>query len=84
MLSIAYQRKSVELMAQMGQGQYAVEIEQLTPEALRGRFLALESHRVAFTDAVRARLPAIRAVLDRQYDRTFALLQNGSSPRGAR
>lgn len=82
-LSIAYQRKSVELMAQLGQAQYAIEIDHLTPQALRERFLALERHSAKFTDTLRARLPAIRAVLEHQYDHAFALLPGSPTPRGA-
>ena len=73
-ISIAYQRKSTELMTQVGQGEYGIDIGRLTLETLRERFLALEVCAVEFTDAVRRRLPAMHRALQLQYDRTFALL----------
>jgi len=73
-LSIAYHRKSVELMQQMGQAQYAIDIGQLSLAALGERFLALERHADEFAAAVGQRLPQLRTALDAQYDRSFALL----------
>lgn len=77
-LSIAYHRKSMELMAQMGQAEYAIDIGRLTLETLRERFLALEGQGAEFVEAVRRRLPAVREVLETQYDRAFALLDCGA------
>lgn len=78
-LSIAYQRKSIELMAQMGLADYAIEIGRVTTEALRDRFLALEGHSAEFAEAVRQRLPAVRRALESQYDRMFASLETVSA-----
>jgi len=80
-LSIAYQRKSVDLMTQLGQTMYAMDIDQLTLETMRERFLALERHGAEFTEAVRRRLPAVRDALQTQYDRAFALLGHRRSTR---
>jgi polysaccharide pyruvyl transferase WcaK-like protein len=77
-LSIAYQRKSMELMTQVGQGEYAIDIGCLTLETLCERFFALEGHGAGFTAVVRQRLPAVRQVLETQYDRAFALLEAAS------
>jgi len=74
-LSIAYQRKSIELMRQMGQGQYAIDIRQLTLGALQERFLALERHAGEFVAAVGRCLLEARAALDAQYDQAFTLLE---------
>jgi polysaccharide pyruvyl transferase WcaK-like protein len=76
-LSIAYQRKSIEVMSQVGQAQYAIEIDRLTPEMLRERFLALERHGSVAVEGVRRRLPAMRDALEAQYQRTFALIACG-------
>jgi polysaccharide pyruvyl transferase WcaK-like protein len=73
-LSIAWQRKSLELMAQVGQREYAIEIRCLTVETLRERFLALQRDGAAFVERVQQRLPAVRGQLEEQYDRAFALL----------
>jgi len=74
-LSIAYQPKSMELMRQMGQGEYAIDIGRLSLLALQERFVALERHAGEFVAAVGRRLPEVRAALDAQYDRTFTLLE---------
>ena len=74
-LSIAYQRKSIELMTQMGQAEYAIDIGCLTLETLCERFFALEGHGAGFTKAVRQRLPVVRRALEAQYDRAFALVE---------
>ena len=76
-LSIAYHRKSMELMAQLGQAEYGIDIGRLTLETLRERFVALESHGAQFVEAVHRRLPAVREALETQYDRVFALLDCG-------
>jgi polysaccharide pyruvyl transferase WcaK-like protein len=77
-LCIAYQRKSAELMTQVGQAEYGVDIGRVTLETLRERFLALEGRGVEFAEAVRRRLPAIRRALETQYDRAFALIDTAS------
>jgi len=74
-LSIFWQRKSEELMRQMGQAEYAIDVRRLTLEMLQERFLALQGHTAEFTAAVRRRLPAVRQALQTQYDSAFALLQ---------
>ena len=73
-VSIAYQRKSLELMRDMGQSAYAIAIDQLTLAGLQERFLALERHSAEIVAAVRPKLPVLRAALDTQYDRAFTLL----------
>ena len=73
-ISIAYQRKSIELMRQVGQGENAIDIGQLTLPALQERFVALEGRGAQSAGALRRRLPAVREALEAQYDRVFALL----------
>ena len=75
MLSIAYHRKSIELMAQMGLAEYAVDIELVTLERLQDRFLALTAQAACVTEALGRRVPAVRAALDTQYARAFGLLE---------
>lgn len=72
-LSIAYGGKSVELLAQLGLAEYAIDLGRLTLATLRERFLALERYGGEFGETVRQRLPAIRRALEIQYDRGFAL-----------
>ena len=74
-LSIAYHRKSIELMAQMGLAEYAVDIELVTLERLQDRFLALTAQAACVTEALGRRVPAVRAALDTQYARAFGLLE---------
>ena len=73
-VSIAYQRKSLELMRDMGQAEYAIAIDELTPAGLQDRFLALEQHRGEIVASLRQQLPGVRSALDTQYDRAFAVL----------
>ena len=77
-LSIAYQRKSVDLMTQVGQARYALDIDRLTLEAVWQRFLALEVEGARCVEAVDRTLPPVRAQLERQYDRAFTLLEADS------
>ena len=77
-LSIAYQRKSVDLMTQVGQARYAIDIDRLTLEAVWQRFLALEVEGARCVEAVDRTLPPVRAQLERQYDRAFTLLEADS------
>ena len=70
-----YERAGEELMRQMGQAEYAIDVRRLTLETLQERFLALQGHTAEFTAAVRRRLPAVRQALETQYDSAFALLQ---------
>ena len=81
-ISIAYQRKSTELMTQVGQAEYGIDIERLTLETLQERFLALEGCGVEFTEAVGRRLPALRRAVHTQYDDAFALIETAAC-RGA-
>ena len=74
-LSIAYHRKSIELMAQMGLAEYAVDIGLVTLETLQDRFLALTAQAACVTEALGQRVPAVRAALDTQYTRAFGLLE---------
>ncbi|MGH2607709.1 MAG: polysaccharide pyruvyl transferase family protein [Tepidiformaceae bacterium] len=73
-MSIAYQRKSLELMRDMGQAEYAIAIDELTLETLQQRFLALERHRAEIVATLRPRLPSMRAALEAQYDRACTLM----------
>ncbi len=73
-LSIAYHRKSIDLMTQLGLGEYAIDIARLTLAALQQRFVALEAQRARFTELLDRGLPVVRAQLDSQYERALSLL----------
>jgi polysaccharide pyruvyl transferase WcaK-like protein len=73
-LAIAYEPKSSHLMAQVGQGEHALDIRNLGLEALQRRFLSLEARREAVREEIRGRLPGLGRALATQYDRIFGLL----------
>jgi polysaccharide pyruvyl transferase WcaK-like protein len=73
-LAISYQRKTRELMENMGQGAYVVDAAHCTFDELAARFTALEENR---SSAAAELLPLVRAnreVLDDQYARVVGLL----------
>ena len=67
-LGIAYGPKAKELMESLGQGDYVVDVYTLTFERLRDTFLALEANPEERVRLLQEGLPALREVLDRQYD----------------
>lgn len=77
-LGIAYAIKTNDLMEQMGQGEFALDILRLEPKSLQEQFLALESRKATIKTALAERIAAHRQALDVQYDRVFRLLQQDS------
>lgn len=72
-LSIAYHRKTVDLMAQMGQSDYVIDIHRFASEELRERFLSLERSVTVVKQELDMRVPRCRTALDQQYERLFEL-----------
>ena len=76
-LSIAYHAKTKDLMEQMGQSDYVVDIHDFGLEELRARFLALEGCVNAVKEELDLRLPRCQRALDEQYERLFELVEAG-------
>ena len=75
-LGIAYHPKARDLMAQMDQSEYVVDVEPLELAALQARFTALEANRERSARQIAGHAPACRRSLDAQYE-TVAQLLNG-------
>ena len=77
-LAIAYYGKTGDLMAQVGQSDYVVDITSFDPNALAERFVAMESRTQTIRRELAQRTPLLRQALAREYDRVFRLLEEGS------
>ena len=75
-LGIAYHPKTIDLMAQMGQSQYAIDIHQFQLQELQTRFLALERAAPAVKQELDERLFRFRLALDEQYDHLATFLKD--------
>ena len=75
-LGIAYHPKTVDLMSQMGQSQYAIDIHQFQLPELQTRFLALECAAPTVKQELDARLLRFRSALDEQYDHLTTFLKD--------
>jgi polysaccharide pyruvyl transferase WcaK-like protein len=73
-LGIAYQRKTVDLMAQMGQSDYVVDINSFDVESLKTRFVLLESRCAAIKKEIEERKSVFRNALHVQYDQVLSLI----------
>jgi polysaccharide pyruvyl transferase WcaK-like protein len=73
-LGIAYQRKTVDLMAQMGQSDYVVDINSFDVESLKTRFVLLESRRTAIKNEIEEKNSSFRQALQIQYDQLLRLI----------
>jgi polysaccharide pyruvyl transferase WcaK-like protein len=74
-LGIAYAVKTNELMEQMGQGEFALDILRLELKSLKEQFIVLESQKTTIKKKLAQRISAYRQALDVQYDQVFRLLQ---------
>ena len=74
-LGIAYGNKTNDLMEQMGQTEYALDILQCELKSLQERFISLESRQTAIKRTIAQRILAHRQALDVQYDQVFRLLE---------
>ncbi len=74
-LGIAYQRKSVDLMAQMGQSEYVVDINSFDLDSLKSRFILLESRSAVIKHVIEQRNSVFRQALQNQYDQFLGLIE---------
>jgi polysaccharide pyruvyl transferase WcaK-like protein len=74
-LGIAYASKTNDLMAQMGQAEYALDILRCELKSLQERFVSLESRKAAIKREIAQRVSTHRKALDVQYDQVFKLLE---------
>jgi polysaccharide pyruvyl transferase WcaK-like protein len=75
-LAVSYHQKTTDLMARMGQSECTLEIDACTLDALKFRFLFLESQTKVIEAELERRVPLCRTILDAQYDRVFGLLEH--------
>jgi polysaccharide pyruvyl transferase WcaK-like protein len=75
-LAVSYHQKTTDLMARMGQSECTIEIDACTLDALKNRFLFLESQTKIIEAELERRVPLCRTVLEAQYKRVFGLLEH--------
>ncbi len=73
-LGIAYQRKTVDLMTQMGQSEYVVHINSFDADSLKRRFISLEARSKKVEEGIEHRRSAFRRALSDQYDQVLRLV----------
>jgi polysaccharide pyruvyl transferase WcaK-like protein len=73
-LAIAYHEKTDDLMAQIGQSEYVVNIGSFDTNSLAERFVAMESRTKTIRREIEQRIPILRQTLEREYDRVFRFL----------
>jgi polysaccharide pyruvyl transferase WcaK-like protein len=72
-VGIAYQKKTVDLMGQMGQSDYVVDIKSFDADSLKTRFVLLESRSTTVRDEIKRKNSLFRHALQDQYDQVFKL-----------
>lgn len=78
-LGIAYWKKTEELMSQMGQSDYVLDVNRFELDSLKRRFISLESKTEIIKREIQSRNLDQKYTLDRQYDRVLGLLEEGPS-----
>jgi len=78
-LGIAYHRKTFELMEQMGQSEYALDIHSFNCNSLQERFISLESNSVAIRKEIEEKIMISRQALESQYNQVLRLLEEEKS-----
>jgi polysaccharide pyruvyl transferase WcaK-like protein len=73
-LGIAYQKKTNDLMTQMGQSEYVVDIKSFDVHSLQTRFISLESRSTTIRNQIKERNVAFRHALRNQYDQLLNLV----------
>jgi polysaccharide pyruvyl transferase WcaK-like protein len=73
-LGIAYQKKTMDLMKQMGQSDYVVDIESFDVDSLKIRFISMESKFKAIGEELAQRNSIFRRTLQDQYDQVLSLV----------
>jgi len=77
-LGIAYQKKTIDLMAQMGQSDYVVDITSFDVDSLKTRFISLESRSSAIKDEIKWKQSAFKQALQNQFDQVMHLMSGES------
>lgn len=80
-LGIAYHEKTTDLMKQMGQAEYALDILHFDVKSMQERFISLESRKMTIKREIAQRISAHRQVLEVQYDQVFGLLEGAQDGR---
>jgi polysaccharide pyruvyl transferase WcaK-like protein len=73
-LGIAYQKKTMDLMKQMGQSDYVVDINSFDVDSLKTRFISMESRFKAIGEELAQRNSVFRRALQDQYDQVLSLV----------
>jgi polysaccharide pyruvyl transferase WcaK-like protein len=73
-LGIAYQTKTVDLMKQMGQSDYVVDINSFDVDSLKTGFISMESRFKAIGKTLAQRNSVFRRALQDQYDQVLSLV----------
>lgn len=73
-LGIAYHEKSRALLAQVGQGEYVLDIANFKSEELIERFGKLEANAPAIKKQIAEHMAPLRQALSQQYDTVFGLI----------
>ncbi len=73
-LGIAYQPKSRDVMVQMGQSDYVVDIESFDTDSLKTRFALLKSRSACIKQEIKQRKSMVQRALQSQYDEILSVL----------
>jgi polysaccharide pyruvyl transferase WcaK-like protein len=73
-LGVAYHEKSRALLAQVGQGDYVLNIADFKTEELIARFAKLEANAPAIKEQIAEHMAPLRQALAQQYDTVFGLI----------
>jgi polysaccharide pyruvyl transferase WcaK-like protein len=73
-IAVAYHEKTFNLMAQMGQSEYVLDIHQCDENQLQERFTILESQETKAKIEIEQKVSIFRKALDTQYDRLVAMI----------
>jgi polysaccharide pyruvyl transferase WcaK-like protein len=76
-VGIAYHQKTHDLLGQLGQSEYVLDLHDVTLDALQERFLALESKRAVIREEIERKISFFQQRLAAQYDQVCALLEEG-------
>jgi polysaccharide pyruvyl transferase WcaK-like protein len=72
-LGIAYQRKTMDLMSQLDQSEYVVDINSFDVDCLKARFILMESNLKSIGKELAQRNTVFRSALQVQYDKVLSL-----------
>jgi polysaccharide pyruvyl transferase WcaK-like protein len=73
-LAIAYHDKSRDLMAWLGQGDYVIDGDTFSADALMECFTSLERDRGSVVDSLQAQVPDFKSAVQEQYDAVCLIL----------